>query len=77
MDTDCAAGRITFDPADRMAAPCDSVQRVLSLPDATRLFICHDCGPNGRAVRWETSVAEERTDSVHAGQGRTREELPA
>ena len=28
-----------------------SIRRVLSLPGETRLFICHDYGPNGRAIR--------------------------
>jgi len=31
----------------------DSIQKVLSLPDETRLFMCHDYGPNGREIRWE------------------------
>ena len=30
----------------------DSIQRVLSLPDETRLFTCHDYGPGGRAIAW-------------------------
>ena len=32
----------------------DSIQRILALPDETRLFMCHDYGPNGRDIRWET-----------------------
>ncbi len=35
-----------------------SIQRVLALPPQTRLFMCHDYGPNGRDIRWETTVAE-------------------
>ena len=35
-----------------------SIKRVLSLPPETRLFMCHDYGPNGRDIRWETTVAE-------------------
>lgn len=42
-----------------------SIKRVLSLPPETRLFICHDYGPNGRAIRWETTVADERADNIH------------
>jgi len=42
-----------------------SVKRVLQLPDETRLFMCHDYGPNGRDIQWETSVAEEREHNIH------------
>jgi glyoxylase-like metal-dependent hydrolase (beta-lactamase superfamily II) len=55
----------------------DSIQRVLSLPDAMRLFMCHDYGPNGREIRWETTVGEERAHNIHVGGGRTREEFVA
>jgi hypothetical protein len=48
---------------------------VLALPDATRLFICHDYGPNGRAIQWETTVAEEKAHNIHVGGGRTRDEF--
>jgi glyoxylase-like metal-dependent hydrolase (beta-lactamase superfamily II) len=49
----------------------DSIQRVLSLPDAMRLFMCHDYGPNGREIRWETTVAEEKAHNIHiAGKSR-------
>ena len=53
----------------------DSIQKVLSLPDATRLFMCHDYGPNGREIRWETTVAEERAHNIHVGGGKTRAEF--
>jgi glyoxylase-like metal-dependent hydrolase (beta-lactamase superfamily II) len=50
----------------------DSIMRVLSLPDNMRLFICHDYGPGGRAIAWETTVAEERDKNIHVGGGKTR-----
>ena len=50
----------------------DSIMRVLALPDAMRLFICHDYGPGGRAIAWETTVAEERENNIHVGGGKTR-----
>ncbi|MEL6885422.1 MAG: MBL fold metallo-hydrolase [Pseudomonadota bacterium] len=50
----------------------DSIMRVLSLPDDMRLFICHDYGPGGRAIAWETTVAEERENNIHVGGGKTR-----
>ncbi|MFN3526242.1 MAG: MBL fold metallo-hydrolase [Paracoccus sp. (in: a-proteobacteria)] len=55
----------------------DSIQRVLSLPDETRLFMCHDYGPNGRDIQWETSVAEEKAHNIHVGRGKTREDFIA
>lgn len=53
----------------------DSIQKVLSLPNEMRLFICHDYGPNGRDIQWETTVAAERQHNIHLGQGVTREEF--
>ena len=55
----------------------DSIQKVLSLPDEMRLFICHDYGPGGREIRWETTVAEEKANNIHVGGGRTREDFIA
>ena len=53
----------------------DSIMRVLSLPDEMRLFICHDYCPGGRAIAWETTVAEEREKNIHVGGGKTREDF--
>ena len=53
----------------------DSIQRVLSLPDEVRLFICHDYGPRGRAIAWETTVGEQKAANIHVGQGASREEF--
>ena len=55
----------------------DSIQKVLSLPDDMRLFMCHDYGPGGRAIAWETTVAEQRAENIHVGGGKTREEFIA
>jgi glyoxylase-like metal-dependent hydrolase (beta-lactamase superfamily II) len=46
-----------------------SIQRVLALPGETRLFMCHDYGPNGRDIQWETTVADERAHNIHVGNG--------
>jgi glyoxylase-like metal-dependent hydrolase (beta-lactamase superfamily II) len=55
----------------------DSIQKVLVLPPAMRLFMCHDYGPNGREIRWETTVADEKAHNIHVGGGRTRAEFVA
>lgn len=44
----------------------ESIQKILSLPDDTRLFMCHDYKAPGRDVyAWETSVAEQRANNIH------------
>jgi len=53
----------------------DSIQKVLSLPDEMRLFMCHDYGPNGRDIQWETNVRDEKADNIHVGEGRSRAEF--
>ncbi|WP_082130593.1 MBL fold metallo-hydrolase [Kiloniella spongiae] len=53
----------------------DSIQKVLSLPDEMRLFMCHDYGPNDREIQWETTVAEQKQKNIHVGLGKTREEF--
>ncbi|QFT96281.1 putative metallo-hydrolase [Roseovarius sp. THAF8] len=53
----------------------DSIQKVLTLPDAMRLFMCHDYGPNGRDIAWETSVGDEKAHNIHVGGGKTRDEF--
>ncbi|MFT3805673.1 MBL fold metallo-hydrolase [Arenimonas sp.] len=46
-----------------------SIQRLLQLPDATRLFVCHDYGPGGRAVAHETTIGEQRRANIHVRDG--------
>lgn len=53
----------------------DSIQKVLALPGEMRLLMCHDYGPGGREIAWETTVAEEREANIHVGGGKTREEF--
>jgi len=48
-----------------------SIKRVLSLPPETRLFMCHDYGPGGRDISWETTVGEERAHNIHVRDGVT------
>jgi len=56
----------------------DSIQKILSLPDDTRIFVGHDYKAPGRDVyAWETTVAEQKAKNVHVGGGKTREEFVA
>jgi len=50
----------------------DSIQKVLSLPDEMRLFICHDYGPGGREIAWETTIGQQKADNIHVGGGKSR-----
>jgi glyoxylase-like metal-dependent hydrolase (beta-lactamase superfamily II) len=42
-----------------------STRKILSLPPTTRLFMCHDYPPNDRAVKFETTVADQRANNIH------------
>ncbi|WP_438959473.1 MBL fold metallo-hydrolase [Nereida sp.] len=53
----------------------DSIMKVLALPDDMRLFMCHDYGPNGRDIQWETTVADEKANNIHVGGDKTREDF--
>lgn len=52
-----------------------SIHRILSLPDETRLFMCHDYGPNGRDFIWQTTVQEQRRMNIHVREGITEDEF--
>ena len=54
----------------------NSIQRILALPDETRLFLCHDYKAPGRdKFCWETTVAEEKANNIHVGGGKSEEEF--
>ena len=43
-----------------------SIQRLFAeLPDATRVFVCHDYGPGGRSLAHETTIGAQRRDNIH------------
>ena len=44
-----------------------SIQKILALPDETRVFVCHDYQPGGREVAWETTVKDQRLSNIHIG----------
>ncbi len=53
-----------------------SIQKILSLPDETRIFVGHDYKAPGRdEFAWETTVGEQKALNVHIGQGRSIEEF--
>ena len=54
-----------------------TIQRVLSLPDDTRLFPGHDYMPGGRAPAWESTVARQKAENVHLLQAHDEDEFAA
>ncbi|VVE88455.1 MBL fold metallo-hydrolase [Pandoraea bronchicola] len=46
-----------------------SIRRLLALPESTRLFMCHDYPPAGRAANWQTTVGEQRRANIHVHDG--------
>jgi glyoxylase-like metal-dependent hydrolase (beta-lactamase superfamily II) len=53
-----------------------SIRRLFTLPDSTRLFLCHDYKAPGRdEFRWETTVGVERRHNVHVHEGVTEDEF--
>ena len=42
-----------------------SIQKILSYPDETRIFVCHDYPPSSRKVKWSTTVGEQKENNVH------------
>ncbi|RQM44224.1 MBL fold metallo-hydrolase [Paraburkholderia bannensis] len=65
---DYGTARCDF-PGGDASALYRSIRRVLSLPAETRLYMCHDYQPGGRAVKFESTVAEEREANVHVHDG--------
>ena len=71
---DGGSARADF-PGGDAATLYDSIQKVLALPDEMRLFMCHDYGPDGREIAWETTVAEQKAHNIHVGGGKTRDDF--
>jgi glyoxylase-like metal-dependent hydrolase (beta-lactamase superfamily II) len=54
----------------------ESVQKILALPDETRIFVGHDYKAPGREdYAWETTVGEQKAKNVHVGAGKSKEEF--
>lgn len=68
---DFGTARADF-PGGSATALYDSIQRILALPDQTRLFTGHDYKPNGRPAQWESTVAQQRSN-IHLAKHPTRE----
>lgn len=65
---DYGTARCDFPGADARTL-YQSIQKILALPDSTRLFMCHDYQPDGRELQYMTTVAEQRANNIHIRQG--------
>ena len=74
---DFGTARCDF-PGGSAAVMYDSIQRILALPDTTRIFVCHDYKAPGREVyAWETTVGAQKALNAQVGAGRPKEEFVA
>lgn len=61
---DSGTARCDF-PGGDAAMLFQSIQRLYRLPDATRVFVCHDYGQGGREPACETSIGAQKRDNLH------------
>ena len=74
---DFGTARCDF-PGGSAAVMYASVQRILALPDETRVFVCHDYKAPGRETyAWESTVGDQKRRNVHIGAGRSMEDFVA
>lgn len=74
---DYGTGRCDF-PAGSADALYTSVHdKLYALPDATRVFVGHDYQPNGRALRWETTIGRSKESNIHVTASTSRAEFVA
>ncbi len=67
---DVGTARCDF-PGGNAKTLYQSVQKILSYPDDTRLFMCHDYPPTDRPIAYETTVGEEKWKNIHVHEGVT------
>jgi len=70
---DYGTARCDF-PGGDAATLYESMETILSLPDDTRLFMCHDYAPGGREYLWESTVAASKSSNIHLA-GKTKAEF--
>ncbi len=73
---DGGSARCDF-PGGDAATLYRSIQRLYALPDATRVFVCHDYAPGGREVRCETTIGAQKQGNIHLRADTTESEFVA
>ena len=78
-------GDVIFLP-DQGTARCDfpkgsaqelwkSIHKLFALPDETLLYTCHDYGPGGRPIAYQTTIGDEKKSNIHVATGTTEQEF--
>ena len=65
---DVGTARCDFPGGDALQL-YQSIQRLLAMPDDTKLYLCHDYPPEGREAKCQTTVAEQRAGNIHVHDG--------
>lgn len=73
---DSGTARADF-PGGSARALWRSIQRILALPDETRLFTGHDYRPEGREPAWESTIALQKARNTHLVKAKTEDEYVA
>lgn len=71
---DYGTGRCDFPGGSAKDLYHSITKRLYSLPDATRVFTGHDYQPDGRELRWESTIGEEKKDNIQLPSGRSEAE---
>jgi glyoxylase-like metal-dependent hydrolase (beta-lactamase superfamily II) len=74
MQPDSGTARCDF-PGGSSSVLYDTLTRLLSLPEETRLFVGHDYCPDGRQAEWEATVARHKAENKHLAGGVSREDF--
>lgn len=61
---DSGSARCDF-PGGSATELYQSIMQIYSLPDSTKLWMCHDYQPNGRELQFQTTVAESKKSNIH------------
>ena len=73
---DAGTARCDF-PGGDAAMLYRSIRHLYELPDATRVFVCHDYGADGRAAACETTIGDEKRNNIHVREGTSETEFIA
>ncbi|WP_054113476.1 MBL fold metallo-hydrolase [Marinagarivorans algicola] len=65
---DAGTARADF-PGGDASTLYDSINKILALPDNTRIFMCHDYQPNGRGLEYQTTVRQQKEHNIHVKAG--------
>jgi len=76
FQSDFGTARADFPGGDARAL-WRSVQRILALPDDTRVFTGHDYMPGGRQPAWESTVGQQKSENIHLKEAKTEAEFVA